>query len=83
MPIDNDLLEILVCPESKQPLSLAGSDVLQRLNSEIDSGRLRTRGGAVVEKRIEEGLVREDGKVLYVIEDSIPVMLVDQSIDLG
>ncbi len=82
MPIDNELLEILVCPESQQPLSLASSQQLADLNAEIDSGRLRNRGGDVVEKSIEEGLLREDGKILYIIEDSIPIMLIDQSIKL-
>jgi len=80
MPIDNELLEILVCPESQQPVALASEQLLQRLNSEIDAGRLRSRGGDTIEKRIEEGLLREDGQILYVIEDSIPIMLIDQSI---
>jgi len=83
MPIDNELLEILICPESRQPVSLASDDLLDRLNSEIESGRLRNRGGDVVAKKIEEGLLREDGKILYIIDDSIPIMLIDQSIDLG
>jgi uncharacterized protein YbaR (Trm112 family) len=83
MPIDNELLEILICPESRQPVSLAPAEILDRLNSEIEAARLRNRGGDVVEKRIEEGLLREDGKILYIIDDSIPIMLIDQSIDLG
>jgi uncharacterized protein YbaR (Trm112 family) len=82
MPVDSQLLEILVCPETKQPISLAGDDVLGRLNAEIDAGRLRNRGGETVTQRITEGLVREDGKILYVVDDGIPVMLVDQSIEL-
>ena len=83
MPIDNELLEILVCPESQQTVSLASEQLLQQLNAEIDAARLRNRGGDVVEKHIEEGLIREDGKVLYIIDDSIPVMLIDQSIKLA
>jgi uncharacterized protein YbaR (Trm112 family) len=83
MPIDNDLLEILACPESRQRVTLATADVLERLNLEIDAGRLRNRGGDVVTNHIEEGLVREDGKILYVIDDSIPIMLIDQSIELA
>ncbi len=82
MPIDNELLEILACPESQQSVSLASAQILQELNSEIDVGRLRNRGGDVVENHIMEGLLREDGKILYIIEDSIPVMLIDQSIKL-
>lgn len=83
MPIDNELLEILVCPESRQAVKLAPEQILQQLNSEIDAARLRNRGGDVVEKHIEEGLLREDGEVLYIIDDSIPIMLIDQSIKLA
>lgn len=82
MPIDNELLEILACPESQQTVKLASGQILQQLNAEIAAGRLRNRGGDVVDKKIEEGLVREDGKILYIIEDSIPIMLIDQSIKL-
>ncbi|HEB88428.1 MAG TPA: hypothetical protein ENI85_02565 [Deltaproteobacteria bacterium] len=83
MPIDDELIEILACPETRQPVTLAPAEILDKLNSEIDAGRLRNRGGDVVGKRIEEGLVREDGKVLYIIEDDIPIMLIDQSIELA
>jgi uncharacterized protein YbaR (Trm112 family) len=82
MPIDSELLEILVCPETQQGLRLAESETIAKLNTEIEARRLRNRGGDVVEAQIEEGLVREDGQILYIIDDSIPVMLVDQSIEL-
>jgi uncharacterized protein YbaR (Trm112 family) len=82
VPVSSELLEILVCPETKQPVSLAGADVLARVNAEIDAGRLRNRGGDAVTKRIEEALIREDRKVLYVVDDSIPVMLIEESIAL-
>jgi uncharacterized protein YbaR (Trm112 family) len=80
--VSPELLEILVCPETKQPISLAGADVLARLNAEIDAGRLRNRGGDTVTKRIEEALIRDDRKVLYVVDDGIPVMLIEESIAL-
>jgi uncharacterized protein YbaR (Trm112 family) len=83
MPISPDLLEILVCPETKQPVALASDEVLARLNAEVDAGRLRNRGGEPVKSRIAEGLVREDGKVLYPIDDGIPVMLIEESIELS
>ena len=56
--------------------------VLERINSEIEAGRVRNRNGDKIEKAIDEGLLREDGQVLYIIEDSIPIMLIDQSIKL-
>ena len=83
MAVSPELLEILVCPETKQPISVAGADVLSRLNSEIDAGRLRNRGGEAVKGRISEGLVREDGRILYPVDDGIPVMLIDESIELS
>ena len=83
MPIDQELLEILVCPETQQSVRLADEKSLSKLNAEIEARRLRNRGGDVVEAKIEEGLIREDGKILYIIDDSIPVMLVDQSIELA
>jgi uncharacterized protein YbaR (Trm112 family) len=82
MAINADLLEILVCPETRQPVALADASVLARLNAEIDAGRLRNRGGDKVAKRIDEGLLRQDGKVLYVVDDDIPVMLIEESIEL-
>lgn len=83
MPIDRELLEILVCPESRQPLAAAEPSLLTRLNGEIRGRRLRNRGGEVVESEIREALVREDGKFLYLIDDDIPIMLIDQSIELS
>ena len=83
MPIDDHLLDILCCPETRQPVARAEASVLQPLNAEIEAGRLRNRGGDKIEARIEEGLLREDGRVLYIVDDSIPIMLIGESIELG
>jgi uncharacterized protein YbaR (Trm112 family) len=82
MGISPDLLEILVCPETKQPVALASAEVLAKLRREVEAGRLRNRGGQPVTQPISEGLVREDGKILYPIDDGIPVMLIEESIEL-
>jgi uncharacterized protein YbaR (Trm112 family) len=82
MPVDAELLEILVCPESHQPLRMAPADVLAAVNARIASGQLRNHGGDPVRKQVVEGLVREDGKRLYVVDDGIPVMLIEESIAL-
>ncbi|MCC6640792.1 MAG: hypothetical protein IT386_06490 [Deltaproteobacteria bacterium] len=83
MPISNELLEILVCPETKQPVRPAPPALIERTNVEIRAGRLRNRGGEAVTKEIREALVREDGRALYVIDDGIPVMLIEESIELA
>ena len=82
MPISQELLDILVCPETKQPVSMADAPLIARINSDIEAGRLRNRGGDVLSEPISEGLVRGDGKIVYVIDDGIPVMLVEESIEL-
>jgi len=82
MSVSPDLLEILVCPETKQPVTPAGEDVLSRVNAEIEAGRLRNRGGEPVKTPLSEALVREDGRILYPVDDGIPVMLIEESIEL-
>jgi len=80
--IDKDLLKILACPETHQPLTEAGADVLETVNGRIAAGKAVNKGGAEVTDALSEGLVREDGKVVYPIRDGIPVLLVDEGIEV-
>ena len=80
--IDATLLDILVCPETKQPLRVADAALLAELNSAIEAGSVSNRGGVVVSDALVEALVREDGALLYPVRDDIPIMLVDESIPL-
>jgi uncharacterized protein YbaR (Trm112 family) len=82
MPVSQELLEILVCPETKQPVTPASVELIAQINQQIEAGSLRNRGGDTVSKAVEEGLLREDGKILYVVDDGIPVMLIEESIEL-
>ncbi len=81
--VDQSLLDILVCPETKQPLHMAEAELLERLNASIGKGSVTTRGGQAVSAPIEAGLVRQDGGVLYPVRDDIPIMLIDESIPLS
>lgn len=78
--IDRELLEILVCPETKQPVRLAESELVERVNARIGAGEAVTRSGARVEEAVSGGLVREDGMVFYPVRDDIPIMLIDEAI---
>ena len=80
--IDKELLGMLACPETKEPVRLAEDEMIAGLNSRIERGEVVNRGGKTVEKKIDGGLVREDGAYLYPIEDDIPIMLIDEAIAL-
>jgi uncharacterized protein YbaR (Trm112 family) len=82
MAINKALLDILLCPDSKQSLTLAEPALLDTLNRRIRQGTLKNRGGTVVSDPIDGGLVREDRRYLYVIRDDIPVMLIDEALPL-
>jgi uncharacterized protein YbaR (Trm112 family) len=80
--LDNELLSILCCPETHQPLTRAPQELIDKLNQRRDAKQLRNRDGALVEQAIEGGLVRTDGRYLYPIIGGIPVMLVGEAIPL-
>ena len=80
--IDKELLDILACPETKEPVHLAEAEMLAALNDRIERGEVKNRAGKTVEGKIDGGLVREDGAYLYPIEDEIPIMLIDEAIAL-
>jgi uncharacterized protein YbaR (Trm112 family) len=80
MPISEDLLQILCCPRTKVPVQMLPAEQLAKLNAAIAKGGVKNHDGSPVETALQEGLVTEDGKTVYRIDDSIPVMLVDQGI---
>ena len=80
--IDEKLLEILVCPETKEPVQPADQKLVDGINTAIAKGELKSRNGEPVSEAIDGGLVRRDGKFLYPIRDEIPIMLIEEAIPL-
>jgi uncharacterized protein YbaR (Trm112 family) len=78
--MDKRLLDILCCPVSKSPVRLLSRAQLDAINAAIRGGTVETVAGAAVGTPLAAGLVTEDGKVIYRIEDDIPVMLADEAI---
>ena len=80
--IDQDLLDILACPENKMPVKLADQPLIDAINSAIAKGEVKNRGGQKIEQPIDGGLMREDRVFLYPIQDAIPIMLIDEAIPI-
>ena len=72
MEISNELLALLRCPSTGQPLSIASKELLASIN--------RKRAN---EPPLNAGLLREDGVVVYPIIDNLPVLLADAAISIA
>lgn len=80
MSIDRRLLDILCCPVSKSPLKPLSKEQLRQLNEAIALGGIAFIDGRPVTAALADGLITEDAKVLYRIEDDIPVLLPEEGI---
>ncbi len=78
--IDRELLEILCCPKTKVPVEMLSEDKLKAVNDRIGRGEVKTVDGSKVDKPLDAGLITEDGKTIYRIDDDIPIMLIDEGI---
>ena len=81
--INNQLLEILRCPQDQSELSQADQELVDRTNRAISAGQLVNLAGQQVENPIDGGLVRAAGDLMYLVVDDIPVMLPDEAIALA
>lgn len=80
MAIDRRLLEILCCPVSKRPLRLLRSDQQRWLNDAISSGSVQDVNHRPVTAEFAAGLITDDAKVIYRVDDDIPVLLPEDGI---
>ena len=78
--MDRRLLDILCCPRTRQPLALLQSQEIESINRAVAAGSLRRADGTAQAEPLREGLITRDRKLLYRIEDGIPVLLADESI---
>ncbi len=78
--MDKRLLDILCCPVSKTPLRPLRKDQLRHLNQAVAGGHVDRVDGTRVDRALDDGLITTDGKVVYRIEDGIPVLLPEEGI---
>ena len=80
--IDRNLLEILSCPETLQPLRSASAALVAELNARIATGELHDRAARPVAGRLDDLLVRADEKYGYPVRDQVPTLERDAAIPL-
>ncbi|MEW9571134.1 Trm112 family protein [Rhodanobacter sp. Si-c] len=78
--MDKRLLDILCCPVNKTPVRLLSRAEMDALNGAITAGGVVTTAGNPVRERIDEGLITTDRKLIYRVDDGIPVMLPEEGI---
>lgn len=81
--IHPEFLQMLRCPEDRSPLAEVDAATLERINVAMAAGKLRNRGGELVSRKLEGGLVRADGTYVYPIFDGIPILLIDEGVALA
>ena len=78
--MDRKLLDILACPATRQPLALLEARGLDVLNQAIGGGTIRRVDDTPQADTLREALVTRDRKLVYRIDDGIPVLLVEEGI---
>ncbi|KAF1016380.1 MAG: hypothetical protein GAK31_01878 [Stenotrophomonas maltophilia] len=78
--MDRKLLDLLVSPDTRQPLSLLDAAGLEALNRAIGAGAVNKADGNPLAQPLREALVTRDRKQLFRVEDGIPVLLAEEAI---
>ena len=81
--MDRKLLDILACPATRQPLALLESRGLDALNRAIAAGGILRVDDSPQSEPLREALVTRDRKLVYRVDDGIPVLLVEEAIGTG
>ncbi len=82
--VAEEVLALLRCPVTRQSLTVAGPEVIARLEALRVAGTLRDRAGNSFPGPgpISSGLVTSGGTIFYPIRDGIPVMIAGEAVDI-
>lgn len=78
--MDRKLLDLLVCPTTRQPLGLLDSRGLQAANAAIAAGGVVRGDGSAQTEPLREALITRDRKTIYRVDDGIPVLLAEEAV---
>ncbi|MEC7348108.1 MAG: Trm112 family protein, partial [SAR324 cluster bacterium] len=71
-----------VCPDTKLNVDLAPAETVEKINLAIKENIVLNVDGQSVNDPLQDGLLREDDKIIYPVRDSIPVMLIGEGIPM-
>ena len=78
--MDRKLLDLLVSPDTRQPLALLEPAGLEALNQAIAAAAVARNDGSREAAPLREALITRDRKTVYRIDDGIPVLLAEEGI---
>ncbi len=77
-----NLNEVLVDPETKEPLRLATDEERERVVRALRQGRARRHDGGEVSLAIEGAYVSHGGRWIYPVVEGLPSFLIEERIEL-
>jgi uncharacterized protein YbaR (Trm112 family) len=78
--MDRKLLDLLVCPATRQPLALLDTAGLEQINRAIAGGQVKRNDDSPQSEPLREALITRDRKTVYRVDDGIPVLLIEEGI---
>ena len=80
---DTQLLEVIQCPVTGEPLSLVSDGVANSINSSIGKRTLRDCEGRLVKDRTDGLLVNSSSSIAYFIRQGVPLLQHHLAIEVG
>jgi ubiquinone/menaquinone biosynthesis C-methylase UbiE/uncharacterized protein YbaR (Trm112 family) len=78
----NLITTILRCPVTHQPLRVMSASEIESANRRIAAGNLYHHDGSPIRRPIEQGLIEENRRFAYFVNDGIIILLSELAIDL-
>ena len=81
--LSEDILDLVVCPETKLPLRYASPQRVMQTNQLISNNKLSFVNGSAVTDNLTGMLIRSDDAIAYGIFEDIPNLLAHEGICLN